>query len=108
MQEAINAAEARCRKRGEFMRLFSTNVGTTAPEGMATPYLEHFDLPVDITGDAKLGLPELLDNLLWDTSESAESNNNYIQRDAGHGLTLHYSAVEGYAYIQDFVRRSGL
>lgn len=36
------------------------------------------------------------------------TNNNYIQRDAGHGLTLHYSAVEGYAYIQDFVRRSGL
>lgn len=82
MQEAINAAEARCRKRGEFMRLFSTNVGTTAPEGMVTPYLEHFDLPVDITGDAKLGLPELLDNLLWDTSESAESNNNYIQQGA--------------------------
>lgn len=36
------------------------------------------------------------------------TNNNYIQRDAGHGLTLHYSAVEGYAYIQDFVQRSGL
>lgn len=82
MQEATNAAEARCHKRGEFMQLFSTNVGTTAPEGMATPFLEHFDLQVSITGDSKLGLPELLDDLLWDTSESAESHDNYIQQGA--------------------------
>lgn len=36
------------------------------------------------------------------------SGNTYVQPDAGHGLNLHYSAVEGYAFIQDFVKRSGL
>lgn len=36
------------------------------------------------------------------------TNNYYLQPNAGHGLTLHYSAVEGFAYIQNFVQQSGL
>lgn len=75
----IQAAGARCGKEFEMQSLFSTEIGTTSPEGMQTPYLEVFDLPVTTTGEDKLGLMEILDGLLWDTtSEDAAVNDNFI------------------------------
>lgn len=40
-------------------------------------------------------------------SVNQTGQNTYIQPDAGHGLTTHYSAVEGFAWIQDWVKRAG-
>lgn len=33
----------------------------------------------------------------------ARTTGSYLARDTGHGLNLHYSAVEAYHYIQDFI-----
>lgn len=83
IKRVIEAAHARCGQEARMLSLFSTNIGTTSPEGMSTPYLGVFDLPINTTGEEKVGLMETLDSLLWDTtSEEAATSDNFIHQGA--------------------------
>ncbi len=63
--------------------LFSTTVGTNAPEGMKTPDMSLIDIRVTIEHDGKGDLFELLDGLLWDTDANSSSmSDNFIERPA--------------------------
>lgn len=83
IKRTIQAATVRCGKAAEYLSLFATNIDTTSPEGLLTPYLEVFDMPIKTVGEDKLGLMEILDGLLWDTvSEDAASVDNSIVKGA--------------------------
>lgn len=65
--------------------LFTTVIGTTAPEGLRQPNLTLADMTVDCNDDVsdelRPELPELLDDLLWDTDPQGTSNDdNYVER----------------------------
>ncbi|KAM0719478.1 hypothetical protein Q7P37_005383 [Cladosporium fusiforme] len=83
IERIIDTGNARCGQEEEYLSLFATNITTSSPEGLTTPYLKVFDMPVTPVGEDKLGLMEILDGLLWDTtSEDATSYDNSIIRGA--------------------------
>lgn len=65
-------------------RLFSTTIGTNASEGMVDTDMTLVDMPVDASPDSNTSsdLLELMDGLLWDTSDPKVSSDNYIERPA--------------------------
>ncbi|KAF2484621.1 hypothetical protein BDY17DRAFT_248719 [Neohortaea acidophila] len=63
--------------------LFSTTVGTNAPEGVSTPQMTLVDMQVNVFSDSTSDLFEQLDDLLWDARDSDTAmTDNYIERPA--------------------------
>ncbi|KAK5166286.1 uncharacterized protein LTR77_008547 [Saxophila tyrrhenica] len=68
---------------GDVSRIFTTTVGTSAPEGMDTPDMSLIDLQVTLGEGEKADLFELLDGLLWETdADSTAMSDNFIERPA--------------------------
>lgn len=59
--------------------IFTTKVGTTAKDGMDTPYLRVADISVQSEQGTKKDLSELLDDLLWNKDLE---DDNYIEQPA--------------------------
>jgi hypothetical protein len=78
----INAADARTDRMEEMKSFFCTLIGSS--QGMTEPYAEALEVSFETTEeDGKMGLMEVLDDLLWDTkSKDCEDRDNYIEKGA--------------------------
>lgn len=64
-------------------QMFHSTIGTTALEGMDTPDLHVLSETVNVAPGQQLPLAEILDELLWETGPSSNSQtDNYIERPA--------------------------
>lgn len=84
MQTWSIAAVAKAGEESRLAHLFNTTVGTNASEGMEETHMSLIDFSVDPNPDANRSsdLMELLDGLLWDTSDPNIESDNYIERPA--------------------------
>jgi hypothetical protein len=79
----INAADARTDRMEEMKSFFCTLIGSS--QGTIEPYAETLEVSFETTekDDDKMGLMEVLDNLLWDTkSRDCEDRDNYVEKGA--------------------------
>ena len=94
LQSWAVAAASKSKDADGVTSLFSTTVGTNAPEGMITPDMSLIDIQVAIGPETKCDLFELLDNLLWETDANGSSmSDNFIERPAEVLVIRAYQAI---------------
>ena len=78
------AALSKAGEEDDLAFLFTTTIGTNDSEGATIPDMSLIDMPVDTSPDDSKPqeLLELLDGLLWDTSDPDAGSDNYIERPA--------------------------
>jgi hypothetical protein len=83
------AVDARTNLHDQVRSLFMTHIGTTNPAGMREPYAPVFTLDVKTTGEDRIQLMEVLDDMLWDTdTQEYQTRDNYIAN-AGDIIVMH-------------------